>query len=54
MKYETPRINRIVRIVPKESILAGSVADEKSSIESTGHEVADYDFAAEGFEYNWQ
>ena len=51
-KYNKPEIKRIVEI-GSVSLMAGSVV-EKSEVTSTGQEVIELDFSAEGFNSNWE
>lgn len=50
-KYNKPIIKKII-LVPKNNILAGSVVDNITSIESTGQEVIEFNDS--DFSHNWE
>ncbi len=50
--YQKPAILQEFSIEMEAAILAGSVAD-KTSVETTGQEVEEYDFGTDGFNHTW-
>ena len=54
-KYQGPRIIREVRPEYEEAFLLGSIVDNVSSVESTGQEVQEYNFAEDSqFNHVWE
>lgn len=52
-KYTAPAILRDKTVFVEESILVGSFAD-KTSIESKGQDVVQYDFSDDSFNHEWE
>ena len=53
--YREPRVLREVRTETESAFLLGSIVDNVGSVESTGQEVKEYNFADETqFNHTWE
>lgn len=52
-KYQVPRIYAGYMLATEGSVLAGSVFNDESTVETQGQEVVDYDFSGDEFNADW-
>lgn len=52
--FETPRLIDQVILEMDQSILFASVAEYIESVETTGHEVVEYNFDSSSFSHTWE
>ena len=53
-QYQSPAVIKKVEMELEQSILSGSVVEQRLQIETAGHEVVDHDFDDTGFNSDWK
>ena len=52
--YETPQVRARVPLEPDGAILSTSVVEFIQAVETTGHDVENYDFSEPQFNHTWE